>query len=97
LTVRLDIDGAIVLEGVCPVEDAEPLQRLLLQHREAAVDWRACDAAHTAVLQVLLVAKPSIKGPARATFLQDFILPALARHESLTATEESLPLGDGGR
>jgi len=82
LTVRLHIDGAIALEGVCHVEDAEPLQRLLLQHCEAAVDWRACDAAHTAVLQVLLVAKPSIKGTARAAFLQDLILPALARYEA---------------
>jgi hypothetical protein len=78
MTVRL-VDDAIVLEGVCPVEDAEPLQRLLLQHRGAAVDWRVCDAAHTAVLQVLLVAKPSIKGPARATFLQEFFLPVLTR------------------
>jgi hypothetical protein len=78
MTVRL-VDDAIVLEGVCPVEDAEPLQRLLLQHRGAAVDWRVCDAAHTAVLQVLLVAKPSIKGPARATFLQDFFLSVLTR------------------
>jgi hypothetical protein len=62
VTVRL-IDGAIVLEGVCPVEDAEPLQSLLLQHPGAAVDWRACDAAHTAVLQILLVAHRSMKGP----------------------------------
>jgi hypothetical protein len=76
MTVRL-FDGAIVLEGACPVEDAEPLQSLLLQYPEAAVDWRACDAAHTAVLQILLVTKPSIKGPARAVFLQDFILSAL--------------------
>jgi hypothetical protein len=76
VTVRL-VDGAIVLEGVCPVEDAESLQSLLLQHPGAAVDWHACDAAHTAVLQVLLVAKPSIRGRARAAFLQDFILPVL--------------------
>jgi hypothetical protein len=76
MTVRL-VDGGIVLEGTCPVEDAEPLQSLLLQYPEAAVDWRACDAAHTAVLQILLVARRRIKGPARAAFLQDFILPVL--------------------
>ena len=76
MTVRL-VDGAIVLEGACPVEDAEPLQSLLLQYPEAAVDWRACDVAHTAVLQILLAARRSIKGPARAAFLQDFILPVL--------------------
>ena len=76
MTVRL-VDGAIVLEGACPVEDAEPLQSLLLQYPRAAVDWRACDTAHTAVLQILLVARPSIQGPARAAFLQDLILPVL--------------------
>ncbi len=79
MTVRLDADGAIVLEGICPVEDAEPLQRLLLEHPNAAVDWRLCDAAHTAVLQVLLVARRAIEGPPRAAFLQHFILPILGR------------------
>lgn len=79
MTVRLDAGGAIVLEGICPVEDAEPLQRLLLEHPDAAVDWRLCDAAHTAVLQVLLLARPAITGPARATFLQHFFLPVLTR------------------
>jgi hypothetical protein len=77
MTVRLNDDGAIVLEGICPAEDAEPLQRLLLEHPGAAVDWRMCDEVHTAVLQVLLAARPSIKGPPRAAFLQHFIGPAL--------------------
>ena len=79
MTVRLNVDGAIVLEGICPVEDAEALQRLLLEHPNAAVDWRVCEAAHTAVLQVLLVARPAIKGPPRAAFLQHFIVPILTR------------------
>jgi hypothetical protein len=95
VTVRL-IDGAIVLEGACPVEDAEPLQSLLLQHPAAAVDWRACDAAHTAVLQVLLVAKPSICGRARAAFLQNFIRPVLIG-ANMTATEATLSLRGGMR
>ena len=77
MTVRLDADGTIVLQGVCTVEDAEPLQRLLLEHPEAAVDWRVCEAAHTAVLQVLLVARRAVKGPAGTAFLQHFILPIL--------------------
>jgi hypothetical protein len=71
MTVRLGSDGAIVLEGVCPVEDAEPLQHLLLKHPGADVDWRDCDQAHTAVLQVLLVARPRISGPSIAKFLHD--------------------------
>lgn len=79
MTVRLNGDGAIVLEGSCPVEDAEPLQRLLLEHPEATLDWHVCEAAHTAVLQVLLVARPAIQGVPRAAFLQDFIVPVLTR------------------
>jgi hypothetical protein len=37
------------------------------------VDWRACDQAHTAVLQVLLVARPTMRGPARAMVLRNWI------------------------
>ena len=90
MTVRLRADGAIVLEGVCPAEDAEPLQRLLLEHPGADLDWRDCDQAHTAVLQVLLVARPRISGPPRAAFLQHFIGPILTRSQSLTATDAAL-------
>ena len=79
MTVRLAPDGGIVLEGVCPVEDAEPLQQLLVRHPSAPVDWSGCEQAHTAVLQVLMVAKPKVCGSARSAFLRDWVSPILSR------------------
>jgi len=44
---------AILLEGVCPIEDAETL----LQHAQdgaSCIDWSGCTHLHAACLQVLL-------------------------------------------
>src|SRR6185369_7329494 len=57
MTVRLAQDGTIELEGVCPIEDAEALQRYLIADPQAGVDWRSCAAAHAALVQILLAAK----------------------------------------
>ncbi len=59
MTVRVADDGSIHLVGPCPSEDAEPLVQHLLASAFAAVDWRACESAHSAVVQVLLVARPT--------------------------------------
>ncbi len=72
-------DGVVALEGVCPADDAETLRQLLSEDPGAAVDWRACEHAHTAVVQVLLVARPAIKGPAGAPLLERWIAPILLR------------------
>jgi hypothetical protein len=77
MTVRSDGAGVILLEGDCPVEDAEMLLRLLSLNPASAVDWRACEQAHTAVLQVLLAARPVILGPPRGSFLTKWFSPAL--------------------
>ena len=82
MTVRLASDGVIVLDGVCPVEDAEALQQLLMRHPSARVDWSSCERAHTAVLQVLLAARPEVCGPTRSAFLRDWILPILSRSQA---------------
>ena len=82
MTVRLRADGTILLEGICPVDDAEPLRQLLLRHAGAPIDWRGCKQAHTAILQVMLVAKPKISGPAGAAFFQDWIFPILSQPEA---------------
>lgn len=79
MTVRLAEDGTIALEGDCPVEEAEMLQKLFLRYPAARIDWRRCNYAHTAVLQVLLAVKPEISGPPRSAFLQDWIHPILSR------------------
>ena len=64
-------DGSILLEGVCPIEDAEPLLRLLSSYQRTTVDWRACERAHSAVVQVLLAAGPKMVGPPGDKFLRD--------------------------
>jgi hypothetical protein len=79
MTVRLAADGTILLEGICPVDDADLLRQLLLRNPTAHVDWRGCEHAHTAILQVLLVAKPKMSGPAGAAFLEDWMYPILSR------------------
>jgi hypothetical protein len=78
MTVGLAADGTIRLDGVCPVGDAEPLLRLLTDHHDATVDWRGCEEAHTAVIQILLAARPKLLGPPASEFLQCRIAPLIA-------------------
>ena len=82
MTVRLMADGGIMLAGACAVDDAEPLLQLLRRHPSASVDWSGCEQAHTAVLQVLMAARPKICGPTRSAFLRDWILPILSRSQA---------------
>ena len=77
MTVKVSADGTIALEGACPLEDAETLQQHLLAHAGAAVDWRSCDAAHTAVIQILLAARPRLHGPPAGEFLRMHVEPLL--------------------
>jgi hypothetical protein len=69
MTITRDADGVIVLAGECPVEDAETLLRLLQVQPEGPVDWSACTRLHTAVLQVLLAAAPSVRGECGDAFV----------------------------
>ncbi len=75
---RVD-DTTIRLHGACPIEDAEPLLQCLLATPRAVVDWSGCDAAHTAVIQILLAARPMLRGPPRGAFLRDAVAPLLGR------------------
>ena len=77
MTVAAGKDGLLILSGACGSEDAEPLLRGLLASRSAAVDWRACESAHPAVIQVLLVARRPMIGPPRSPVLQRWIQPVL--------------------
>ena len=72
--------GTIVLEGHCASGEAEELLQLLLEAPSADVDWRACEGAHTAVVQVLLAARRTLLGPPRNATLQS-IAPALGSVE----------------
>jgi hypothetical protein len=79
MTIALAADGTIRLDGDCPLEDAEELLRLLAANPEAAVDWRTCSYAHTAVIQILLAAGPQLRGPPKDGFLREHIDAVLAR------------------
>ena len=62
MSVRRDPKGTVVLEGNCPIEDAEPLLQFLQATPAPACDWSRAVHIHTAVLQVLLAAKPRFIG-----------------------------------
>jgi hypothetical protein len=78
MSVELGRDGSIRLAGTCPLEDAEPLLRLVLDNPSAPLDWRACSRAHAAVIQVLLAARPRLLGPPADPFLRVRIEPLLS-------------------
>jgi hypothetical protein len=59
-------DDTVLLEGVCPIEDAETLLHLL-QAGATHADWTGCTHLHAACLQVLLVSGLPVHGlPANA-------------------------------
>ncbi len=77
MSVRLD-GNVILLEGVCRVEDAEPLLGWLQADRGRIVDLTGAEHLHAAVLQVLMALGPAWKGAAKDVFIQDWITPALS-------------------
>lgn len=79
MTVRMQ-QGVIILEGHCPSGDAEYLIQVLLAEPAAYVDWRTCEYAHTAVVQVMLAAKRDILGPPGSAELA-LLVPAWGRGE----------------
>lgn len=73
MTVRRDTDGKIVLDGRCPVEDAEPLGQLLQATPDAPCDWTRCSHLHTAVVQVIMVARPRLIGPCGDSWVEGWV------------------------
>jgi hypothetical protein len=80
MTVRLTTQSEIVLEGTCSSEDAEVLLQHLISAPNAPVDLRACEYAHTAVIQVLVAAGPRLLGPPAGAALRDWVYPILELH-----------------
>ena len=81
MSIRIAGDGRILLEGHCSVEDVEPLLRGLLESPAASLDWRSCDRAHAAVVQLMLVSGRSVLGPPSDPFLAARIDPLLRRRD----------------
>lgn len=78
MTVRMR-GQVIELAGDCPSEDAETLLMHLLADPLATIDWRACERAHTAVLQVLLAAQRPMEGSPQGAFLSHWVEPLVRR------------------
>jgi hypothetical protein len=79
MTVRVTAEEAIELVGRCGVEDAEALQRRLLAAPRSTVEWSGCEHLHSAVVQILLLAKPRIRGTPSNAFLKAHIAPLVQR------------------
>ena len=77
MTIHVSADGTIVLTGACPSDDADVLVQHLLASPGAPVDWRACETAHSAVIQVLMAARPRLSGPPAGHPLREWIEPIL--------------------
>ncbi len=73
MTVRRNDRGTILLEGNCPLEDAEPLLEFLQSDATAAIDWSGCGQVHTAVLQLVLACQRPIAGPCGDPFVRRWI------------------------
>jgi len=78
MTIRLSAEGTIEVDGTCSSDEAEPLLQHLLATPNATVDWRGCEAAHTAVVQVLMAARPKLLGPPAEVLLEKWVQPLLA-------------------
>jgi hypothetical protein len=80
VTVRRSDHGTLVLEGVCPVEDAEILLQLLQTGPAVALNWTKCRQMHTAVLQVILASGIVPQGPCGDALVRQWLAPKLAPH-----------------
>lgn len=69
--------STIRLQGVCRVEDAEPLTALLQSISDSTLDLSTCEGLHAAVVQAILAFRPNIVGVPDEPFLRDRLLPAL--------------------
>ena len=82
MTIRRGDNGVIVLEGVCPVEDAEPLLQMLQAMPTADIDWQACHQLHTAVLQLVLASGRIPIGPCGDAWVAQWLAPKLTQNEA---------------
>ncbi|TNC46225.1 hypothetical protein FHG66_19265 [Rubellimicrobium rubrum] len=75
MTVRAD--GAILLEGECPVEDSEALVQALQDSPGRVIDWTGATRLHTSVVQVVLLAERQVIGPCGDPFVARWIEPSM--------------------
>jgi hypothetical protein len=88
MTVRIEGD-AVILEGDCGVEDAEPLARALDGGHVQRVNLALCRHLHSAVVQALLSFPCNLEGDPTEGYLTRLVLPALVEASERTATDPS--------
>ena len=80
MTVGRSDTGIVALEGVCAVEDAEPLLQLLQATPGASVDWTRCRQLHTAVFQIILASGVAPIGPCGDAWVAQWLACKLPRN-----------------
>lgn len=78
MPVRFDSDLAR-FEAACTVEDALPLAEWLEAAAAPRVDLSACTELHTALLQLLLAARPALAAAPADVFLARWVGPLLVK------------------
>ncbi|MGF7147313.1 hypothetical protein FHS96_000922 [Sphingomonas zeicaulis] len=76
MSVRV-VSGIIYLEGICAVEDAEPLLVALLDGC-VQVDISSAVRLHMAIAQLLVAQRPTVIGTPADAFLARHIMPLIA-------------------
>lgn len=68
------VDGpVVVLEGHCPIEEAETLLEAVQSGAVRSVDVGGCRSMHTAIVQVLLAAGLPLRGAMEDSYWQEFL------------------------
>jgi hypothetical protein len=76
--VSVQVANKIIhLEGRCRIEEAETLIGHLLEDPDRLVDLSACEALHSAIVQILMATRPGIVGEPVDPFLCAHVLPLL--------------------
>lgn len=75
-------DGVAVLTRAVTVDEAEPLARWLRETADPAVDLAGCTHLHTAALQSLMAARPTVVAAPTQPFLARWVVPLIAPVET---------------
>ncbi len=70
-------ESRVRFEAVCTVEDALPLLEFLKVSAAPEIDLSACTHLHTALLQLLLAARPRLASPPADPTLARWVAPLL--------------------
>ncbi len=73
--MAIEFNAAVArFEGQCRLEEASALFEWLEQTPAAKIDLTDCEHIHTAILQILMVAKPEMLAPPASQFLRQWLL-----------------------